>query len=298
MNQQNWDVTLHTKPQCGTDLGNSQSSGCLVKIHPMELDNKMVRLNRAETWLGRDPASNIFCDDPSISRRHALIKRTRDGFVFSDCNSTNGSWVDGKTIHECQLEDGSRIRIGNHIFKFLADDSVESQYHETVYSMMTKDGLTGVFNKRYMADVLEREFGQSKAYGRRFSFIMMDIDFFKQFNDTYGHLAGDEVLQQFAGRIENICSTGQTFARFGGEEFALILAETDLESAARFAETARRVIADQPFDCCVGSLPVQASFGVAEVDYQSQNDYPDLIELADQRLYKAKNSGRNRVCFE
>ena len=114
--------------------------------------------------------------------------------MLLDCGSTNGTFVDDLEVSECELRDGCQIQVGNHIFKFLAGDSIESQYHETVYSMMTKDGLTGVFNKRYLVDALAREFERSMAYGRPFSIIISDIDFFKKFNDAYGHLAGDEVL--------------------------------------------------------------------------------------------------------
>lgn len=290
----NWDVTLQTHSK---DVDNpATNNGCLVKIHPMELDHTLVRLTQPTTTIGRAANCDLFCDDPSISRRHAEILKTCDGFFLQDCNSTNGTFVDGRQITKTKLADNVQIRIGNHIFKFLADDSIESQYHETVYNMMTKDGLTGTYNKRYMVETLEREFERSRYYGRPFSVIMMDIDFFKKLNDTHGHLAGDEVLQQFAARVQRLCKRDQILARFGGEEFAILLSETKLENATIFAEKVRALIADQSFECTAGSLPVTASIGVAEMDPKSHSTFADLLEKADQHLYQAKQSGRNRVC--
>ena len=164
--------------------------------------------------------------------------------------------------------------------------------------MMTKDGLTSVFNKRYLIDILAREFERSQAYQRPLSIVMMDIDFFKKFNDTYGHLAGDEVLQEFARRIQNECQPNQVLARFGGEEFAVLLIETKQQEAIDFAEMICGKISATPFDCCAGSLPVTASLGVAEFSAEQHHDFSELLEAADKNLYAAKRNGRNQVCGE
>lgn len=291
----NWDVTVQT-PSNHPVSNSVCNHGCLVRIHPLELENKMLRITQRQTSIGREPTNDVFCDDASISRQHATITKDQEGFVVEDKGSTNGTFVNGEPISEKRLADGDKIQVGNHIFKFLSGDSIESQYHETVYSMMTIDGLTNVYNKRYLLDALDREFERSRAYGRDFSIVMMDIDFFKKFNDNHGHLAGDEVLQEFARRVGALSAANQIFARFGGEEFAWLMVETDCQTAAEFAEKAREAVAAVPFQCCAGDLSVTASFGVAAFNSTKHQTYAELLEESDQRLYQAKEDGRNQVC--
>lgn len=289
-----WNVTVQTSTR-DYERNGQLTTGCLVRIHPLELENKMVRLTLNKTTLGREPSNDIFCDDTSISRNHASIVKTREGFFLEDRNSTNGTFVDGQRVSNHQLTDGCKIQVGNHIFKFLAGDSIESQYHETVYSMMTKDGLTNVYNKRFLIESVSREFERSQAYGRPFSLVIMDIDYFKKFNDKYGHLAGDEVLQEFAQRIDEECNCNKTFARFGGEEFVVLLIETSTEQAQEFSESIRQKICDTPFECCAGAIDVSASFGIAEFNKDKHKNFAELIDEADQNLYQAKANGRNQV---
>ena len=274
----------------------SIQNGCLIRIHPLEIENKLIRLPHQEVSIGRDPASDIFCDSSSVSRRHAAIKPKDYGFVIEDLESTNGTFINGLAVSNKQLQDGAKIQVGNHIFKFLAGDSIESQYHETMYALMTKDGLTNVFNKRFLIDAVSREFERSQEYGREFCVVMIDIDFFKRFNDTHGHLVGDEVLQEFARRIDQECGANRTFARFGGEEFALLLVETELEEATQFAEAMRKKIASTPFNCCAGKKEVTASFGVAQFDAGTHASFAAVLDQADRHLYIAKANGRNQVC--
>lgn len=290
------DATVQTPSDTSSYSSNFCGHGCLVRIHPLELENKMLRITKPVTTIGREPVNTVFCDDASISRQHAKIVKGSGGFAIEDLGSTNGTFVNGQAVDAKNLSDGDKIQVGNHIFKFLAGDSIESQYHETVYAMMTKDGLTNVNNKRYLVDALQREFERSKAYGRPFSIVMMDIDFFKKFNDTYGHLAGDEVLQEFARRLESLKQPNQIFARFGGEEFAWLMVETEVADAINLAEQARRAVEQQTFDTGAGQLQVTASFGVAQVDPDAHQNFSELLEAADQKLYQAKENGRNQVC--
>lgn len=291
----NFDATIQKPNQPLIATGNS-NVGCMIRIHPFQLENRLIRLNQSKFIIGRDPACDIVCDDGSISRNHAIVRRTKDGFTIEDCQSTNGTFVDGVKVQNILLASGSQIQVGNHIFKFMSGDSIETQYYETAYNLMTQDGLTGVYNKRFLTDAVSREFSRAAKYGRPFCVIMMDIDYFKKFNDTHGHLAGDDVLKEFANRLRSQCTDDHTLGRFGGEEFAVLLVETDLASAVEFAEKLRSVIIASPFECCAGSLKVTASFGVAQFELSSQSNYCDLINLADQRLYVAKQNGRDQVC--
>ena len=124
--------------------------------------------------------------------------------------------------------------------------------------------------------------------------ILLDIDHFKQINDTYGHLAGDEVLQELSSRIEQITREDEVFARFGGEEFALLICDGTLREAAQLAERCHSLIGSKPFETSAGPIAVMISGGVAEYDLECQHS--EFVQLADQKLYRAKNSGRNQIC--
>ena len=126
------------------------------------------------------------------------------------------------------------------------------------------------------------------------SLVLMDIDHFKQINDTYGHLAGDEVLQELSARIQEITREDEVFARFGGEEFALLICDGQMHEALQLAERCHTLIGSRPFETSAGTVAVTMSGGVAE--YNLESEVSTFVDLADQKLYQAKNSGRNQIC--
>ncbi|MCB9480840.1 MAG: GGDEF domain-containing protein [Desulfobacteraceae bacterium] len=155
------------------------------------------------------------------------------------------------------------------------------------------DALTNCYNRRELDRKLDEQFSFSRRYGKNFSLIMFDIDFFKNLNDTYGHDAGDQVLREISSRIKNIIRAEDTIFRYGGEEFVVILPETDEESAAMLANRLRREISDTPFVLNGDNVFVTSSFGVSS--FMGSNNPEEILRTADKLLYKAKNSGRNRV---
>lgn len=268
---------------------------CLVQIYPADVIDGMLKLGRESVVLGRDPSCDLCLPDGSVSRRHAELRRVGDAFEIADLGSTNGTLVNGECVQSKQLQTGDCVKLGSFLFKFLAADSIETAYHETVYSALTLDALTGAFNKSYLLDNLRREIAGASRHGRPLAVVMTDIDRFKSVNDTYGHLVGDEVLREFGKRVAEVCRDGDLFARYGGEEFCLMLPDTDAEEAAEVAERCRSVIAREPFATASGPLEVTASFGV-EVHSGLGRSTPDgLIGAADERLYAAKQAGRNQV---
>lgn len=291
----NWEQTDQAPRDADCQATSRQNNGCLARLHPLDLDRSLVRLTHDETIIGRDATSNLFIDDPSVSRKHALIKLLPEGYAVFDLNSTNGTYVDDVRVSQQTLTTGARIRVGNHIYKFLINDYIETQYYETVYSMMTQDGLTGAFNKRYLTDILEREFERSVRYTRPLSVAMLDLDRFKQVNDERGHLAGDDVLKEFVRRVADAACKDHILARYGGEEFALVMSESNVDVARSTAEKCRQLTEATPFATCAGAISVTVSCGVAELDPSRHSKYSDLIAEADARLYQAKQSGRNRV---
>lgn len=161
-----------------------------------------------------------------------------------------------------------------------------------------KDGLTEVANRRMFDIVLEQEWHEAKRNQHPLSLIMIDIDFFKQYNDLYGHLQGDEVLKRVAHILNSAgLRTKDFFARFGGEEFALILPETSEASAIKIAERCRNLIFKEqiPHEASEISQILSISLGVSSTVPESHHEPKSFVEFVDGLLYQAKNTGRNRI---
>ncbi len=167
---------------------------------------------------------------------------------------------------------------------------------EEVQRLAITDGLTGLYNRRHFLELAGREFERSRRYDRPLSAILLDIDHFKRVNDTHGHAVGDEVLQALAARFRENVRDIDLLTRYGGEEFAVLLPESDLAAARQAAERLRQSVAETPIETAAGPLSVTISLGVALVAPDCQ-DPATLLRLADEALYKAKNAGRNRVCW-
>ncbi|RZL51650.1 MAG: GGDEF domain-containing protein, partial [Sphingomonas sp.] len=154
---------------------------------------------------------------------------------------------------------------------------------------------TGALTRRGFVEQAEREIARSCRYGRSSTLVMLDLDHFKAVNDTYGHPVGDQVLQQVAQVASVTLRPSDVFGRLGGEEFALLLPETNGDEAMVVAERLRRAIADHPIPLTDGRvLPVSASFGVAALGPDIAS-FPAWLHRADTMLYAAKAAGRNCV---
>jgi diguanylate cyclase (GGDEF)-like protein len=267
----------------------------LVNIYPPNAHGGLIQLPATRFVIGRDSKSDLWLDDQSISRQHASLERTEEGVKLTDHGSTNGSFVNDHRVTTAIIAPGDQIRFGNHIFKVLGANDIETQFHEAVYTRMVRDGLTGAYNKRYLIDALDREIKRTQRHRRELSVAVLDIDHFKGINDTYGHLIGDEVLKEFSRRLMAIVRQDDIFARYGGEEFVAVFSETTLPHAIQVAETFRATIGNAPFTTPSGPLPVTVSIGVASTSGNENTGSTDLIGLADKCLYQAKRSGRNRV---
>lgn len=158
-----------------------------------------------------------------------------------------------------------------------------------------KDGLTQLFNKTMLEEFLNILIAKSSRTNTPFSIIVMDIDFFKKVNDTYGHLAGDYILKGIAGVVKSSIRLSDFPARFGGEEFAVVFPETSLQSCIKVAERIRAAVQATQFEYEGHSIPVTISIGGAQ--WENGFDSAKLFEKADEKLYEAKKTGRNRVCY-
>lgn len=187
------------------------------------------------------------------------------------------------------------------LFSYLTNQasvSVENvDLHETVQRQAVTDELTGLFNHRRFQEVMTAEVERARRYGHELGLIMLDIDNFKQINDTYGHLQGDEVLREVAHVLRQSSREIDEPARYGGEEMAVALPQTDLEGAYQFAERVRRRIEALalPLPDGDGVLRVTASFGAASLASAGGVDKDSLVASADAALYQAKRAGKNRT---
>lgn len=277
-------------------LSRTCNNACLVHIYPTGLAMGTRHLLERETIvLGRGDDCDITVLDNSVSRRHARFELDVDGYVVTDLESTNGTFVNDTPAKGTPLSDGDYLRVGNILYRFLAGGNVEAEYHEELYRLAIHDALTGLYNKRYLLDYLQREIDRSARYGRPLALILFDIDHFKSINDTMGHLAGDVVLRDLADRLRSKICKDDLIARYGGEEFAAVLTEADRASAAELAEQLRQTVEALPFSFEGRPFAVTISLGVASIHGDEVVIPQELIRRADECLYRAKREGRNRV---
>jgi two-component system, cell cycle response regulator len=274
----------------------SNRNACLVHIYPTGAGmGTRYSLGESPLVIGRGSTCEILINDHSVSRRHARIQPGADGYYAVDLQSTNGTFVNDVPASMCRLKDGDYLRVGNCIYRFLMGGNVETEYHEEIYRLTIIDALTDIHNKRYFLEFLDRELARSARYDRPLSIIMIDIDRFRAINEDMGHLGGDFTLRELAARIKGNIRREELFARYGGEEFAVVLPETTVEGAVRLAERLVGVVNQASFQYEGKTFPVTISAGVASTLGEKNITPSELIRRADEKLYEAKNAGRNCV---
>ncbi|MCR4880960.1 MAG: diguanylate cyclase [bacterium] len=178
-----------------------------------------------------------------------------------------------------------------YVVKFIK----KSQDFEKTYKLATTDGLTELYNHRYFQEQMLAQVDTSKRYNLNFSLILIDIDFFKKFNDKFGHQVGDDVLRKIAGILKKSVRASDIVARYGGEEMAIILPNTGLEDAITTANKICHAVAENPFKL-MGGIECRVTISLGVATYPIHGKVPqDLIEASDKGLYDAKENGRNQV---
>ena len=184
------------------------------------------------------------------------------------------------------------------IFKALEKFKLKKEVEQTnakLVRMATRDPLTGLYNRNSMNDLLDKEFNRARRYGTDLACLLMDLDYFKDVNDTYGHHFGDHVLRQFGQRLsKNLRDTDMCF-RYGGEEFMALLPATGIDDARKTAEKIRRLCESETFDDGENAVTVTVSLGLASVSNSGPTTARDLLAFSDKALYRAKAEGRNCV---
>lgn len=288
-----------------------------TKAIPWQIDWKTLEFSyigpQIEELLGWEPTSWVSVQDWA-ARMHEEDREK----VVNFCVSQSQAGVDHEADYRALTKDGRYVWIRDvvHVVRnaegevesligFMFDISERKQTEQKLIELQKeleqlsfKDGLTGVANRRMFDSVMEMEWLNARRTRQPLSLIMVDIDYFKQYNDYYGHLQGDDCLKRVSQALSDSASRARDFvARFGGEEFVLVLPESNAEAAAAVAERCRKAIfkLQIPHDKSHISQLLSISLGVGTV-VPGQHEQPlDFINAVDKRLYQAKQSGRNCI---
>lgn len=264
-----------------------------------------IPLEREEVILGRALEADVRVNDTQVSRQHARIMAminpatgTTD-YILNDLDSRNGTFLNGRRVRREILENGDKITVGETILRFDLLDEIDREYQRQIHRLISHDDLTGLLSSRSFFSELRREAGRATAENRPFCVLMMDGDYFKNVNDTYGHLTGSKTIEEIGFSIMTNLRSGDAAARFGGDEFAAFLLDAEMPQALVAAERMRESIESYNFSVVRQGKEkethhITVSVGVASFPDDS-SDPIELVEMADSALYRAKREGRNRV---
>jgi diguanylate cyclase (GGDEF)-like protein len=261
-------------------------------------------LTKRETVIGRNPLCDIYLNDDLTSRRHVRIiyeNYDQPGEIpecyCEDLESRNGTEVNGSVINGIhRLAERDMILVGSNLFGFFLRDERELEREQALYQLATRDPLTGLNNRHQFRTHIELFLERARRYGHAMSLLVIDVDRFKSFNDTYGHDMGDLVLQHLARTLESCCRATEILARWGGEEFTVLMPDADRVAAAGLAERLRAAIESAPIKIKDRTVPITISIGGAQL--LPGEEIASLFRRADQQLYLAKKYGRNRVMID
>jgi two-component system cell cycle response regulator len=306
-NEDSSGQTETRRPATGAKAIQKERRPALVSLRG-ELMAVPIPLERSQVTIGRALEADVRINDLRASRLHARINSTTDTqtdetvYSITDLTSTNGTLLNGELISEAPLNDGDKIVIGDHLFRFDMLDEIDREFQQQIHRLLAHDELTGLLTSKSFFSELRREAARAQAEARPFCVLMMDLDHFKEVNDTYGHLVGSKTLEKTGHVIKQALRAGDVAARFGGEEFAAFLLDANYAQGLVAAERVRAAIANHEFSATRQDSPQTAathritiSIGVAAFP-DDATDPIQLVELADSALYRAKRDGRNRIC--
>lgn len=261
---------------------------------------KRFKLSPGKMTIGRAPEADITIEDDWASRLHAVIEWVDDVIRIKDNKSTNGIYVDYRRVNSAILVQGTPLQIGHSVMKVDFKDDAEIQLENDLLRNACIDGLTGIFNRQHFLKRATEEYSYARRNGFPVGLIMIDIDHFKQINDTHGHQMGDFVLNKFATVINQLKRKEDIFARYGGEEFVMVpCGQIQTDEVFGFSERIRRVIENTEFRFGDTNIRITASFGFHTCTLaKNKKIEPQLVAMikkADRALYNAKEKGRNRT---
>jgi diguanylate cyclase (GGDEF)-like protein/PAS domain S-box-containing protein len=284
---------------------------------PWKIDWKTLQFSyigpQIEALLGWEPSSWVSVNDWA-ERMHPEDR----AWVVDFCVAQSQSGTDHEADYRAITKDGDYVWIRDvvHVVRdengevealigFMFDISERKETEQKLLDLQKeleelsfKDGLTGVPNRRMLDSVLDKEWMSARRDKQPLSILLIDIDFFKQYNDFYGHIVGDDCLKQVAETLSNTATRARDFfARYGGEEFVMVLPETDAEAAQKIAERCQKFIfkLQIPHQQSDVSQLLTISIGTGTIVPTHSHDLRDFIDTVDRALYQAKQQGRNRV---
>jgi len=276
---------------------------CLVAIAGPLLGIR-VEFSDAPITIGRSTEADITIPSAGVSRTHCRLYRHLGRFVIEDLGSTNKTFVNGVAVDKIVLQDADRIKVGDSVFKFFDEGSVEADYQKQLVDLAVLDELTRLSNRRQFLQQIQQEMAEARRFNQSLALVIADLDHFKPINDRYGHLSGDQVLRAFTETVALALPVNASAGRLGGEEFGFLLPDTSLSAAIEIAGVWRVKAAalqhqlrpaSHQGDAKAETAAVTASFGVAVLQPNMQIP-SDFLRVADFKLYEAKSAGRNRVC--
>lgn len=279
----------------------SESISCLIVLKGAEI-GRDFRLRGTGLVIGRSPEVDIRLPDDQTSREHARLDRTVDvqdpgpTYYLTDLESTNRTFVNTKPVDRVVLQNGDKIQIGDSVLKYVVLDQIEANFHAEIRNRITYDQLTGLLTKESLYLAFQMELERCHRYGMPISVLMMDLDFFKSVNDGHGHLMGSHVLAEVGRLIRETIRETDVSGRYGGEEFISYLTETDAAGAQLAAERIRTAIGTHSFTLDEVTIGVKISIGIATAP-EHGTELKALVKAADEALYRAKETGRNKVCL-
>lgn len=286
------------------DYASFEKNRCLLTVLTGPGKGSVFRIKKEITTIGRSEDADISISDPGLSRIHARFLRVGTGrdlrLLVEDCDSKNGTFVAGERIHSpTAVADGTRLAFGRRsLLRFTIQDALEEQALLSMHESALKDPLTGAYNRRVFNDRLLSEFSYATRHDRSLVLLMIDVDHFKSVNDTYGHQAGDQVLQSVAVQVGSTLRAEDICARWGGEEFAVLVRDTSPADAMIIAERVRALVAASHVEWAGQCIRTTVSVGMAcSLGLDASEDAHVLLGRADEALYEAKRGGRNRVCI-
>jgi diguanylate cyclase (GGDEF)-like protein len=257
------------------------------------------KLNSGMTTIGRSPEADITIEDDRISRIHCVIELMDHTITIEDKGSTNGTYLDARKISRARLLPGVPLQLGHSIMKIEYKSEAEIRSEKNLLQKASLDALTGIFNRHHFTKLASMEMAYASRHKLPIGVVLMDIDNFKQVNDTYGHQSGDLVLAQLANTVIENKRTEDLFGRYGGDEFIILpRGEISKEGIQVHCERIRKAIEGFDFcfeDICV-RITISLGFHLTKVgSSDTETILSDLIHKADQALYLAKEKGRNRT---
>jgi len=292
-----WDDETHVtveKPSAAAAIGQSYP---YLTVLTGTAAGHMFRIPEGSCVIGRAASSELRISEEGVSRRHAGLRREAGRVLIDDLGSVNGTFVNGERLSGPKgLEEGDKVQIGpGAVLRFAHHDEIDERFHQGLVASALRDPLTRLFNKRYLLERLDSELRFADRHATALSLLMIDVDHFKELNDLHGHLAGDAVLAHLASVLQKAVRNEDIVARFGGEEFVIVLRAIGIEQAAALAERLRKLVEGTIARYRGRELRTTISIGAAGVPTTWAETVEQLVEAADQALYRAKHGGRNRV---